>query len=87
MKNIVESVKLSHAAVEKHMLSQAVDELLDMYVSISKGMVPEVVQKHIEAVYLTHGEDDQYVRHFFQHLKNACFEILKSVCLYLLPFL
>ena len=87
MKNTFDSIKLNHATVEKWTLSQAVEELLDIYVSMSKGTVHEVVQKIIEAIYLAHGEDDQEVRHFFQHLVNACLEMLKSVCLHLLPFL
>ena len=69
------------------MLSHAVEELLNMYVSISKCTVPKVVQKDMKDIYLTHGEDNQEVHHFFQNLWNACLEIPKSVCLYLLSFL
>ena len=69
------------------MLSHTVKEILEVYISMSKDTVPKVVQKQIEMIYSTQVEDAQEVRHFFQHLKNACFEILKSVCLYLLPFL
>ena len=68
-------------------LSHSVEELLELYISMSKFTVPELVQKKIGAIYLTHGEDDQEVHHFFQHLKNACLEMLKSVCLDFLPFL
>ena len=41
------------------MLSQAVEELFKIYFSMSKETVPEVVQKYIEVVYLTHVEDNQ----------------------------
>ena len=51
------------------------------------GVVPKVLKKHTKAIYLTHGEDDQDIRHFFQHLKTACLGMLKSACLRLLPFL
>ena len=48
---------------------------------------PDVTQKKIKVIYSTHGEGDQEVGHFVQHLKNACLEMLKSVCLYLPRFL
>ena len=38
------------------MLSQAVEDILDVYVSMTKVTVPKVVQKQTEAIYLTHGE-------------------------------
>ena len=41
------------------MLPQASEELLEFYVSMSKGTVPEVVQKQTEAIYLTHFEDNK----------------------------
>ena len=86
-KIVFDSVKLNQATVEKWMLYQAADELLELYFSMSKGMVPEVVKKHTEAIYFTHGQDYREVRHFFQYPRNACLEILESVCLYLLPLL
>ena len=87
MKNIVQSIKLYQATVEKWMLSQAVEDLLSLYINMPKDTVPEVVQKQIQAIHLTHGEDDQEVRNFFQHLENVCLEILKSLCLHFLYFL
>ena len=45
MKNIVKSIKLNRVTVEKWMLSQYIKDLLELYVSISKGTVPKVVQK------------------------------------------
>ena len=54
------------------MLSQAVEELLRLYIKMSNGMVIELVQKQIETIYSTHGEDDQEVYNCFQHPKNAC---------------
>ena len=68
MKNIVCPIKLNQEMVEKWMLSQAVEDLLEIFVSISKDMVTKVVQKQIETIYLTHDEDYQEVCHFFQHL-------------------
>ena len=59
IKNIVESIKFNQATVEKLILSQAVEGIIELYVRIPKGTLPEVVQKHIKATYLTHGEDDQ----------------------------
>ena len=44
MKNIANSIKLNQATVEKWMMSQAVEELLEMCVSMSKGTVTEVVK-------------------------------------------
>ena len=44
IKNIFNSIKVNQETVEKWILSQAVKELLGLFVSISKGMVPEVVQ-------------------------------------------
>ena len=69
------------------MLSHTVKEILEVYISMSKDTVPKVVQKQIEVIYSTQVEDAQEVRHFFQHLKNACLEILKGVSLHFLPFL
>ena len=46
------------------MPSQAIKNLLNMYVSMSKGTVPEVVQQHIEDIYLTNSEADKEVRNF-----------------------
>ena len=69
------------------MLLHAVEELLNMYVSMSKCTVPKVVQKDMKDIYLTHGEDNQDIHHFVQHPKNACLGMLKSVCLYFMPFL
>ena len=66
MKNIVECIKLNQTKVEEWMLSQAVKELLELYISISKATVPKIVQKQIEAICSTYIEDDQEVRHFFQ---------------------
>ena len=87
MKNIVESIKLNQLTVEKWMLSQAVEELPNLYVSMPKGTVHKVVQKQIEVIYMTHGEDNKDVRHFVQHLKNVYLEMLKSLCLHLLTLL
>ena len=64
VKKIVNSIKLNQSMVEKCMLYQAVEKILDIYVIISKREVDEVVQKQIEAIYLTHGEDDQEVHYF-----------------------
>ena len=68
MNNIVDSIKLNQATVENWMLTQAAEELLELYISMSKVTLTEVVQNHIDASYLTHGEDDQEVYNFFQHL-------------------
>ena len=87
IQNIVESIKLNQATVEIWILYQAINELIKLYVSMSKSMLTEVVQKYIKEIYLKHGEDDQELSHFFQHLKNACLEILNIVCLHLIPFL
>ena len=54
-----ESIKLKQKTVEKWILSQAIEDLLELYVSMSKDGVPEVVPKHTEVIYLAHGEDDQ----------------------------
>ena len=69
MKNIVQAIKLNQATVEKLMLSQAVEDLLGLYLSMSKGTVTEVVQKQIQAIHLTYGEDDQEVRNVLHHLE------------------
>ena len=69
------------------MLPQAAEDLLELYVGMSKGTVPKVVQKHTKSIYLTYGKDNQEVRHFIQQLNNASSEMLKSVCLCLLSFL
>ena len=69
------------------MLSQAVEEILKLYISMSKDMVPKVVKKQVKEIYLTHSEDDPEVLNFFQNLENASLKMLKSVCLYLFPFL
>ena len=82
MKNIVNYIKLNQAKVEKWMLSQSTEELLDMYISMSKGMVPKVAQKQIEELYLRNGEDDQEVCHFVQHLKTHVWKYLKA-CVYI----
>ena len=82
MNQIDKSIKLNQAMVENWMLYQAVEDILELYVSMSKGTFPEVLQKQIEPIYLTHDENDQEVCHFFQHLENACLEMLKSVCLH-----
>ena len=58
MNNIVDSIKLNQATVENWILTQAAEELLELYISMSKGMVPKVVQKNIKAVYLTHDKDN-----------------------------
>ena len=50
------------------MLTQAAEELLELYISMSKVTLTKVVQNHIDASYLTHGEDDQEVYNVFQHL-------------------
>ena len=44
MKNIANAIQLNQATVEKWMMSQAVEELLEMCVSMSKGTVTEVVK-------------------------------------------
>ena len=54
IKNVAESIKLKQSMVEKWMLSQAIEELLKLYVSMSKGTVPKVVKK-TKTIYLTHG--------------------------------
>ena len=72
MKNIANYIKLNQATVEKWMLYQDFKDLLELYISMSKGTVPKEVQNYIKAIYSTYGEDDQEVRHFFQHLKTAC---------------
>ena len=59
MKKISESIKLKQKTVEKWILSQAIEDLLELYVSMSKDGVPEVVPKHTEVIYLAHGEDNQ----------------------------
>ena len=41
------------------MLSQAIKDILELYVSMSKGVVTDVVQKYIEVINLAYGEDDQ----------------------------
>ena len=69
MNNIVQSIKLNQATVEKWMISQAVKDFLGLYVSMSKGTVTEVVQKQIQAIHLTYGEDDQEVRNVLHHLE------------------
>ena len=45
IKNIFNSIKLNLATFEKWMLSQAVEDLLKLYVSMLKFTVPEEVQK------------------------------------------
>ena len=49
MKKIVDAIKLNREIVEKWMLWHAVEEILDLYVSMSKFTA---------AIYLIHGEDD-----------------------------
>ena len=44
MNNIVDSIKLNQALVEKWMMSQAAKDILLLYVSISKGTVTKVVK-------------------------------------------
>ena len=56
--NIVNSIKLNQEMVEKLMLSHVVKDILELYISMSKGMVPKVVQKNIKAVYLTHDKEN-----------------------------
>ena len=46
MKNFVDTIKLNQKTAEKRMLSQAVEDILKLYVSMSKGTVPEVVQNN-----------------------------------------
>ena len=41
------------------MLSQVIEGLLDLYVSMSKVTGPKAVQKYTEEIYWTRGEDDQ----------------------------
>ena len=45
MKNIAESIKINKETFEKCMLSQAVEDLIELYVSMSKDTVLELVQK------------------------------------------
>ena len=44
IKNIVDPIKLNQAMIEKWTLSQAIEDLLELYLSKPKGTVPEVVQ-------------------------------------------
>ena len=69
------------------MLSQVIEGLLDLYVSMSKVTGPKAVQKYTEEIYWTRGEDDQEVCSLYQHLESVYLEMLKSVCLQFLPFL
>ena len=80
--NIVNSIKLNQEMVEKLMLSHVVKDILELYISMSKGMVPKVAQKQIEELYLRNGEDDQEVCHFVQHLKTHVWKYLKA-CVYI----
>ena len=48
--NIFNYIKLNQAKVEKWILSQAVKDLLELYISMSKGAVTEVVQKQIRDI-------------------------------------
>ena len=78
--NIFESIKLNQTTVEKLMLYQTAKELFELYVMMSKGTVPKVLKKYTEEIYLTHGEDNQEVCHFFQNLENEYLEMLKIAC-------
>ena len=82
MKNIVNSIKSNQATVEKWMLSQVVEELLELHISMSKGMMHEVVQNQIELIYLTHGEDDKEVCHFSSTWKTHVCKCLRA-CVYI----
>ena len=81
-KKLFQSIKLNQATVEKWMMSQAVEDILGLYVSLSSGTVPEVVQKHIQAINLTRGEDDQEVRNVFNTWKMYVWKFLRA-CVYI----
>ena len=70
--------KLNQETVEKWMLSQVSEELLELHVSISEGTVTKVVQKQIKAIYLTWEKDSQEVCNFFQHLKTHVWKWLRA---------
>ena len=78
MMHIVEYIKLNHATAEKWILSQSNEELLELYVSMSKGTVPEVVQRQTKSIYLIHGEDDYKVRNFSSTWKNNVCKCLRA---------
>ena len=81
MKNIGDYIELNQETIEKWMLFQSVEELLELYVSMSMGTVPKVVQNYIKAIYLTHGEENQEARHFFNTWGTYVWKCLTS-CVY-----
>ena len=81
-KKFVNTIKLNQETVEVWMLYQAVEELLDLYISMSKGTVTKVMKNQIEEIYSTHGEDNQEVCHFSNVSKTHACKCLRA-CVYI----
>ena len=68
MEDVVRSIKLNQASVEKWSLSQAIIELLTVYVGMAKGQVPDAVSVQVANIYAVYDNDDD-VQKFVHHLE------------------
>ena len=86
MKDITTSIKLNQACANRWLLSDAVNDLLELYVALKSDSVPEWLIVQCRNIMAKQGELEE-VMTFIEHLKLSYKTLRKRIAIHLLPFL